>query len=167
MCFMYKVSNYMVPDYITDLFPPIVQERTMYSLRNSNDVTYPYCRTSMFQKSCIPSSILLWNSLNMTLREAPSFTSFKKTLNLRNHTPVPSYYIYGDRNISVIHARIRNNCSNLHADLYNNHLNLSPTCSCGAMVEDAEHFFLCVSEIPKPKSNAISRNKILSSDKCK
>ena len=69
MWFMYKVSNYMVPDYIIDLFPPLVQERTHYALRNSNDVTNPYCRTTIFQKS----SILLWNALTSSFKEAPYF----------------------------------------------------------------------------------------------
>ena len=41
--------------------------------------------------------------------------------------------------ISVLHAR--NNCSNLLFDLSINHLSPSPTCSCSAEVEDADHYF--------------------------
>ena len=38
-------------------------------------------------------------------------------------------------------ARIINNCSNLNNDLYLNHLCDSPTCRCGFIIEDADHFF--------------------------
>ena len=38
VCFMYKVDNQNVPEYILDLFPPTVQERTNYELRNRNDI---------------------------------------------------------------------------------------------------------------------------------
>ena len=43
--------------------------------------------------------------------------------------------------MSVIHARIRNKCSNLHCDLYFNKLRDSEVCDCGFEREDAEHYF--------------------------
>ena len=54
---------------------------------------------------------------------------------------MPSYYIKGDRFLSVIHARIRNNCINLYNDLYLNHLMSDPLCSCNLENENAEHYF--------------------------
>ena len=54
---------------------------------------------------------------------------------------MPSYYIKGDRFLSVIYARIRNNCSNLYNDLYLNHLMPYPLCSCNLEKENAEHYF--------------------------
>ena len=60
----------------------------------------------------------------------------------QNSSEVPTHYRAGNRYISVLHARIRNNCSNLLSDLYINHLSPSPTCSCSEEVEDAEHYFL-------------------------
>ena len=55
---------------------------------------------------------------------------------------VPTHYRAGNRYISVLHARIRNNCRNLLSNLYINHLSPSLTCSCSEEVEDAEHYFL-------------------------
>ena len=46
-----------------------------------------------------------------------------------------------DRYYSVIHARIRNHCSNLNNDLYINHLRLDSKCDCEHLVENAEHYF--------------------------
>ena len=46
--------------------------------------------------------------------------------------------------MSVIRARIRNKCSNLHCDLYFNKLRDNEVCDCGFEREDAEHYFLIV-----------------------
>ena len=54
---------------------------------------------------------------------------------------IPKHYFLGDRFLSVIHARIRNNCSNLNDDLFNNHISNNRSCTCGNPIEDAEHFF--------------------------
>ena len=54
---------------------------------------------------------------------------------------IPNIYSIGNRNILVLHARLRNNCSNLNEDLYQNHLRLDPMCQCGNEIENAEHYF--------------------------
>ena len=142
LVFMYKAIYGIVPSYITDHIPPLVRETTNYPLRNNNNVTVPFTRTEISHRSCIPSSISLWNSLNENLRENSSVATFKYQLkNLRTNSKVPSYFINGDRYLSILHARIRNNCSYLKNDLYINHLSPSPNCGCANVREDAEHFF--------------------------
>ena len=140
--FMYKSVNSLVPTYISDLIPPSVGEISTYTLRNQNDITVPFCRTEISRKSCILSSISAWNSLDIELRNLPSMASFKYQLKKhQNNSKVPTYYRAGNRYISVLHARIKNKCSNLLSDLYINHLSPSPTCNCSEEVEDAEHYF--------------------------
>ena len=55
MCFMYKCSNSLVPDYISDIIPPLVGEVTHYSLRNRQNLANVYTRTEDSRRSCIPS----------------------------------------------------------------------------------------------------------------
>ena len=142
LTFMYRANNNLVPTYITDLIPPVIRETTNYPLRNQNNITTPYCRTELFKKSCIPSSISLWNSADDNLRNCPSIDSFKFNLKKESTlTKVPIYYTYGDRFLSVMHARIRNKCSNLSNDLCLNHLTQNPFCSCNSEIENAEHYF--------------------------
>ena len=43
--------------------------------------------------------------------------------------------------LSVLHARIRNNCSNLNTDLFINHLRDNPLCNWCYEIEDSEHYF--------------------------
>ena len=66
------------------------------------------------------SSIALWNSLDDNLRNCSSLNSFKYNLKKDSFASVkvPIYYTYGDRYLSVMHARIRNNCSNQSHDLF-------------------------------------------------
>ena len=76
------------------------------------------------------------------LRYSSTLASFKCQLkNLQNNSKVPHYYTVGNRYLSVLHARIRNNCSNLSSDLFMNHLSPNSMCRCSDESEDAEHFF--------------------------
>ena len=61
---MYNVNSGMVHTYIHDLIPPLVNEISDYPLRNNRNISVPLNQTSISQKSCIPSAIRLWNSLD-------------------------------------------------------------------------------------------------------
>lgn len=143
LCFMYKCTNSLVPDYISDLIPPFVREVSNYPLRNRNNVSSIYSRTEIFSRSCIPSGVTLWNSLDTSLKQLDSFASFRRSLKSKCFSPskVPDYFVKGNRKWSIIHARIRNNCSDLQFDLFQNHLSLNSSCSCGNNIENALHFF--------------------------
>lgn len=72
-----------------------------------------------------------------------SISSFKQEL---RNTIFPTrvvhpYYMHGNRSLSVIHARLRNNCSNIQHDLYLNHISDVNLCSHCTVPEDAEHYF--------------------------
>ena len=145
LIFMYRSVSGLVPPYISDITPPLVHETTDYPLRNQNNITIPFCRTEISRRSCIPSSITLWNALDEDLRTSPSVASFKYQLKKRqNNSKVPSFYLTGNRYLSALHARLRNKCSNLSSDLFRNFLSPSPICSCSAENEDTEHYlFRC------------------------
>ena len=78
LSFMYNENTGMVPPYIQDLIPPLVSEVSDYPLRNTRNITVPYNRTSISQKSRIPSSFRLWNSLADDLKDSSSLLTFKK-----------------------------------------------------------------------------------------
>ena len=143
IAFMYKAVNGEIPEYISDLIPHFVRDVTNYPLRNNNNLTIPFTRTETSRKSCIPSSVSLWNSLDENTRNSSSLSCFKNNLRIfrTDGNQVPQYYLCGERYWLVLHTRIRNNCSSLNNDLYNNHLSLDPYCNCGNEIEDAEHFF--------------------------
>ena len=84
-----------------------------------------------------------WNNLPAQIRNSPSISCFKRRLldSYFNSSIVPKYYLHDIRNLSVIHTRFRNNCSNLNADLFNNHISLTDKCEHCQISENAEHYF--------------------------
>ena len=149
LSFMYNVNTGIVPSYIQDLIPPLVSEVSDYPFRNTRNITVPYNRTSISQKSCIPSSIKLWNSHADDLKDSSSLSTFKKSIiaNL-NLSCVPYYFTMEIRYSSVIHTRLRNNCTSLNNDLFRNHVRDNPLCEWCGVMEDAIHFsFHCIKYI--------------------
>ena len=57
LCFMYKSSNNLVPDYTSDIIPLHVREVSNHPLRNRNNLTNLYTRAEISRRSCIPSSV--------------------------------------------------------------------------------------------------------------
>ena len=128
MTFMYKVSNQLVPSYISDIMPPLVSDVSNNPLRNSSDYSVPYTRTEVSRRSCVPSSVSLWNNLDETVRNSSTINSFKNNVKsvYSNLQIVPPHYIKGDRKLSVLNAR-----SNLKHDLYTNFIEPDFSCRCG------------------------------------
>ena len=126
--FMFKPHSDLLQTYISDLMPPLVRNISNYPLRNMNNYSVPFARTELFKKSCIRSAITLWNAADNSNTLHSFKYQMKKPFAITSKEP--SYYASGNRRLSVLHARIRNNCSNLNLDLFNNFLRPDPTCSC-------------------------------------
>ena len=132
----------LLPSYLNDIFPNNVSTISNYSLRNSdNFITVPR-RTELFNKSFIPSSVDMYNQLDINIKSSATISSFKVHMKEKFKCPsVPNHFIVGNRFYSVIHARLRNGCSALNFDLNRNHLSEVTSCQCGSPVENAEHYF--------------------------
>ena len=83
LCLMYKCNDGQVPGYMSDLVPPLVSEISNYPLRNRTNISSIRRRTEIFNRSCIPSSVSLWNNLNDDTKYAPSYFHFKSILEIR------------------------------------------------------------------------------------
>ena len=108
----------MVPNYLLALFPRTDANTVHYNLRNRNDFKTTAQRTALHENSFIPSAVHCWNNLPEHLRNSPSISCFKRIL-LKTKFPtseVPLYYLQGSLRLSVIHARLRNKCSDLKHD---------------------------------------------------
>ena len=142
---MFQIQTGKAPSYLQDLVPSPVQARTRYNLRNSTDIQQPFARLETYAQSYFPAAVRLWNSLPPLTRQANSKNSFKsRYLNYRPRPTTNSLYYYGQRTISVFHARMRIRCSLLKDDLCSNlHVIPSPNCQCLLSVpETPEHYFL-------------------------
>ena len=72
---MYKVHINLVPDYHKHSFPSTRRRESKYNTRNREDYTIPKCRLELYRKSFVPDTIKKWNSLNVSVRNNPSFSS--------------------------------------------------------------------------------------------
>ena len=91
----------------------------------------------------IPSAVSDWNNLNNNMREINTYVSFRSTFknDVLGTTHVPSYFLKGQRRWAVLHERLRNNCSDLKSNLFQNHLTNSLSSSCGSINENTIHYF--------------------------
>jgi hypothetical protein len=136
----YKMYKGTAPSYLNSLVPPLVGEVSLYSLRNSENVTNIPSRTNLYNESFLPSTITLWNSLPVEIRNSPSLSSFKQAISKSAPPKPPPHYLVGQRRAQIYHTRLRTNCSSLNLTLFQKNLIDAPLCQCGE-IESTEHFF--------------------------
>ena len=143
---MYKINNGMVPSYLHEIAPSLIRVNSNYNLRNANNYETLMRRTELFSNSFIPSAVKIWNDLPLNLRESQTLSSFKSRFLKQYFKPpdVPKHFLYGNRRLSILHTRLRNNCSHRNHDLFINHLRETADCECGYFCEDAVHFFFSI-----------------------
>ena len=144
----YKIIHNMVPQYLSSLFPQNVGNTVHYNREITfNDFMLLRCCTVLSENSCVPSLISLWKSLPLNVRHLPTISSFKREISkvMFQTNTAPSYFSYGTRYPSVIHARLRNICSDpKKTHLFLNHISGDNSCDFCNQCEDAEHYlFKC------------------------
>ena len=137
----YKMVKKQTPEYLSSLVPQAVSSGSRYSLRNAENLQAPRGRTKLYSESFLPSTVRDWNSLPLEVRQAPSVSSFKYSINSPCENPVPPYYYIGNRQAQILHTRLRTNCSSLNLALFQKNIVDSPLCLCG-QIESVHHFFL-------------------------
>lgn len=135
------MHNKLCPQYLYNCLPPLTSDVSDYNLRNSNNYVIPRSRLRISTNSFIPSTVAAWNNLDVTITNSPTLTSFKTKIK-EIVFKAPEYYTEGSRKLSILHTRIRHQCSSLNADLARVHITNDPKCRCGAAYEDAIHYFM-------------------------
>jgi hypothetical protein len=134
----YNIIKGDTPDYLSDLQPQTVNQTNNYNLQNANNFTIPQCRLTLYQNSFFPATIL-WNNLPQYIRDSPSNCILKSRLKTYYNNPVkpPKYFSFGSRLASILHTRLRQNCSSLKGDLFRCNLIDSCYCYCDNYVENS------------------------------
>ena len=97
-------------------------------------------RTDNFHKSFYPSCIRLWNALDVETRSSPSIEAFRAKLN-KNVAKQNKLFYLGKRQLNILHAQLRLNCSPLKSHLHKIGAINDATCACNKASEDVYHFF--------------------------
>ena len=133
-CFFFKRLCVCIKSYVS--------ERTEYCLRNAVDISVLSRRTDIVLDHFFPFVLTTGICYLFFLSVSDSLSTFKQLLkrSMFRSLEVPSHFVSGPRMISVYHCILRNNCSNINKNLFNNHPR--PTaCECGFESWDAEHCF--------------------------
>ena len=77
---MYIIINNDSPSYLLDLLPYRVQEISNYNLRIRENFEVPFSRLCSYDTSFIPSSLRLWNELDIDIRRSSTLNKFKSKL---------------------------------------------------------------------------------------
>ncbi len=130
-----------VPDYLKNLVPVKVGDRTNYYLRNVNDLSTVKTRKVKVYNSFVPKTVREWNNLE-AYRYAPSLSSFKASYKkgmLRSPNPLHMFEL---GNANIYHTRMRLGLSHLKSHLFTYNLIDSPLCGCGLEPETVDHYIL-------------------------
>ena len=133
------MHNKLCPQYLCNCLPPTVSSISDHNFRNNENYTTPRSRLRMSLTSFIPSTVSLWNNLDLNVRNSPNISCLKSRINDKT---VKSLEYYGEesRKLSILHARLRHQCSSLNSDLYRINITNDSKCQYGAPYEDSIHY---------------------------
>ena len=77
LCIFYKIKTLKIPEYLYYLIP---NDSWTYNTQNLDFVETYFRRTGAFKYSFLPYSIPKWNKLDLNLRNAKSYSTFRKIL---------------------------------------------------------------------------------------
>ena len=139
---MYKIQNSLVPNYLQQIVPTNTAQN--YQLRNSRNLTLPYCRTERYRLSFVPRTVCDWNSLPADIKCKPSYSVFKKVLkNKLFSTNTNKLFHFGISTVNKQHTRLRLGLSPLRGHLFKYHIIDSNICQfCLSEGETTDHYFL-------------------------
>ncbi len=140
-CQMFKLVNNLVPTYLSETFPMGVVGHN-YGLRNYN-IRIPLSRTVSHKLSFYPSSVRLWNLLDVNIRESLTIHVFKYSLKQCIIPKTNHLYRHGMGKAPIQLARMRMGLSALNQHRHAYHYIPQNACvNCGIRPEDCKHFFL-------------------------
>ncbi len=155
LCLFHKMVNKKAPDYLNDLVPIRIEERTnyTYALRNRNQLSSDKVTTATTNQSFIPTAARLWNNLDPQIRSITEYSTFKTSLKKIYFPPKPNILFYeGKRKLSLIISRLRMNCSDLKAHLFDLNIIENAQCQCGYPREDTIHYFTVCPRYYQPRA---------------
>jgi hypothetical protein len=74
-----------IPNYVSDLVQPYaenVHNNNLSQQISNENLRLPYCNTVSYNKSCLPSTISLWNELPASTKTCPSVEAHTQILHI-------------------------------------------------------------------------------------
>ena len=137
-----------------------------YNTRNQDKIETYYCRTDLFKYSFFPYTIVEWNKLDITLRNAKSFQIFRNSL-LKIGRPIQNsiFKIHDPLGIKLL-TRLRLGLSHLNEHKFRHNFQdcLNPICSCSLEIESTVHYFLHCHHYIQPRQTLLDSLRRIAND---
>jgi len=92
--------------YVT-FYPPINNRIYRYNLRNNYNYRVPICHLNFHTRSFMPSTIQLWNSLDLEIRTSASLNTLKKQVEFKQLCRKSvSFFTTGNRKLNTFTYQI-------------------------------------------------------------
>ena len=154
MKLFHKMYHHKTPQYLTDPIPPRTSDVSAYSTRSCNTLQSPLCRTELYKKSFLPSSVRDWNVLDDPMRNIESSSLFSKIYDKSACNVHRIFRNYGTRKNQILHCKLRLCCSDLNGHKFDNHIHDTSLCSCGYIYEGNVHFLFHCPNFSNIRSNS-------------
>jgi len=164
----YKIFTIQAPPYLFKLIPV---NNNHYITRSTHNIPPFQAKHNFFKNTFFPSSIKEWNILDASIRNAESFSVFKKQiLTFIRPSPNSVFNCHHPQGLKFL-TRLRLGLSHLRKHKFNHNFqdSVNPICKCGQEFETTSHFLLhCplysdvrktfLNKIKSIKSNLIDKN---------
>ena len=105
------MPSLFTPPYLFNCLPPVTLAVNKHNLRNNQNYVPHRCRLRTSASSFIPSTVSLWNNLDISRRNSLTLSLFEN----RVKGDIYIYYNEGPRKLSTLHTRLRHQYSSLNA----------------------------------------------------
>ena len=137
----YKIYKNKSPFYLFNLIP---EKTSSYTTRNVDCIPLIKIKHNFLKNTFFPSTIIEWNKLDPTFRNAESFDIFKSNiLKFIRPTRRSFFNCYNHKGIRLM-TRLHPGLSHLREHKFNHNFQncINPLCSCSMDIESTSHFFL-------------------------
>ena len=106
---MSKLVINAVTSYLSYLLPNRVNKASNYNLRTGNNFEIPFKTLFLYETSLFPSTLRLWNDLDIRVLSLPTLSQFK--CSLKTTPEKVECTSEGERKYNITYTRIRRRCS--------------------------------------------------------
>ena len=140
MAMLYKIYKNKSPFYFFNL---ILEKISSYATRNVGCVSLIKIKHNLFKNTFFPSTIIEWNKLDLTIRNAESFGIFKRNI-LNFIRPIRrSFFNCYNHKRNRPMTRLCLGLSHLREHKFNHNFQncINSRCSCGMHIDTMSQFF--------------------------
>ena len=160
---LYDIMNSRTSLYLNEIIDKCKSKTNIRQLEK-NCILPMHCRTKRFLVSFFPSTIKLWNNLDLETKKSKSLPIFKKSLLKKIRPKKKDYFGIDDKDGTRLITLLRLGLSPLKKHKFDHNFKdtVSPVCLTGDGIENTEHFLLLCSSYAIARTNLLQRVSSLS-----